>query len=1268
MMKRPEKPAGSRFTDEQWQAVTDEGENILVSASAGSGKTTVLVQRVIEKMKASVNIDELLVVTFTNAAAREMKERIQLAIQKELVNAHSFEQRRHLGRQLPLLGQADISTLHSFCLKVIRRYYYLIDFDPVFRLLTDDTETTLMKEEVWNELREELYGESDTRFHELAQMYSNDKNDDGLTDLIFKLYDFSRAHPEPLKWLSNLTRIYDVPEDQLASSPLFQEFIRPRLIESFETAQELLQTALSIGEGEVELEKTNTLLSNELALVTQLKEAIASNQFDQAYDLIHHFDYVRWYVPNKKTTPEEVKEAGKEMKVFRDHAKDSIVALKEDYFLFTAQEQVTLMSDVRLLIEEMARVGSLFYERYQAYKSARKVLDFNDLEHLTLDILVNKHEDGWEPTEASIHYRQQFKEVMVDEYQDINLLQGTILKWLTKDSHQAGNQFMVGDVKQSIYSFRLADPKLFLEKYEDYASGKGGKRIVLAENFRSRETVLSFVNFIFEQLMDKEVGDLAYDDAAQLINGFKAFPESTDFDTDILIYESNQDDKVSEDDDELEDMNVSFEIDTKTKGELVMVANKIIDMVSSGFLIYDKDNAQMRPIRYKDIVLLTPTKKNNIDIQDVFGQLGIPTAVKDTQNYFRTTEITIMMSLLKAIDNPYQDIPLVAVLRSPIVGLDEVDLTRIRLMNKESSFYEALLAFAEKSDWKDSKNIRLQQRIRLFLDSLETWRKQARRKTLVELIWVIYEETGFLHYVGGMSSGRQRKANLHALYERAAAYEKTSFKGLFQFIRFIEQMQKKDKDLAEPSAVADGEDAVRVMTIHASKGLEFPVVFVMDMTKRFNLSDASGAYVFDEEYGLGSQFTNLETREVKPTLPELVLKHRKKNKLLSESMRVLYVALTRAEQKLFLVGSYKSKDKALEKWELAAGHTDTVLAPDLRLSASSYMDWIGMSLIRHQSMDEVRHLPAIASSIHHYATGFNVHFFEQDQLEETIISRESDVKEEWYEELKKGKWKEEADKEVIKAVSDAVEMMNKPYAYQLATQTTSYQSVSEIKRLFEEPQDGQMIKIDVTNPRQSHRYVEDELSRPSFVSEALKPSPAEVGQATHLVLQALDLKDKPDADRIAKKVDDLVREKVLTEELGSLIDTQKLAQFFDTAFGEFILSHTNHLKREVPFSLLMEASDIFRDMDQVDDTVLIHGIVDGYIELEDGIVLFDYKTDQVERFQDQAAEVMLKKYSGQLNLYKKALESILNKPVREAYIVLLDTTEVVKVNERNADL
>lgn len=1259
MRTLPEKPSNSRFTDQQWQAIYDEGKNILVSASAGSGKTTVLVQRVIEKIKQSVNVNELLVVTYTNAAAREMKERIQTAIQREITNEKDPLKRQHLIRQIPLLGHADISTLHSFCLKVIRRYYYLIDFDPVFRLLTDDTEMALMQEEVWDELREELYGEEDTLFETLAASYSNDRNDEGLTDLVFSLYNFSRANPQPLEWLSDLTKTYQVPDNDLGKSFIFSSFIKPKILDTLETIKELLDEGMTIGEGEEELEKVTDIMQNEHLLADEVGKLLTENKIDETYQLLDAFQFKTWSAPRKKTTPDEVKEAAADMKNFRDQAKSLYQeTIINQYFAFSPSEHVENMSQVKVMVEEMARVATLFYERYQEYKANRKVLDFNDLEHLTLSILVQREGDIEWPSEASLHYRQVFKEVMVDEYQDINLLQETILKWLTKDDSSAGNQFMVGDVKQSIYSFRLADPSLFIDKYERYATGESGERIILAENFRSTNEVLSFTNFIFEQLMNKEVGDLEYDQAAQLVHGYKDFPESPNYEAEILIYETEQEDTDEEQD--LEESS-SFEIDTKVKGELFMTANKILSMIDSGFEIYDKEEDRMRPIQFKDIVLLTPTKMNNIDIQEVFKQLNIPVAVNETQNYFRTTEISIMMSLLKIIDNPQQDIPLVAVLRSPIVGLDEVDLTRIRLMNKESSYYDALRAFVEKEDWEDDRNLRLRKKLADFLVFFEKWRKQARRKQLVELIWMLYEDTGFLHYVSGMSSGIQRKANLHALYERAASYEKTAFKGLFQFIRFIEKMQKKDKDLAEPSAVSDGENAVRVMTIHASKGLEFPVVFVMDMSKKFNLRDSQGATVFDETYGVGAEYRDLETREKKTTLPETALKNRKKAKLLSEQMRVLYVALTRAEQKLVLVGSYKNKEVALKNWELVSGHQPTVLPDDLRLNARSFMDWIGRSVIRHKWLDEERDLPVKNNHIHTYPTSFNVSFYNQGDLEESIMTRQPEETENWYKDLKAGTIELSDDKEVKAAVSEALDLMNKPYTYQTATQTTSYQSVSEIKRLFEEPDDGQMVKIDVTNPRQASRYVETEWSRPRFISETTKPTPAEIGQATHLVLQALDLTTTPTRERIDQLIQLLTSDEVITEEMASLINRDTIERFFETEFGQFILEHVSSMRREVPFSLLMEASEIFNDMEDTHDNILIHGIVDGFIEQEEGIILFDYKTDQVRRFGNRAGEVMLEKYKGQLTLYKRALESILDKPVLHSFIILLDTSETIEV-------
>lgn len=1257
----PPKPADAQFTDHQWQAIFDEGKNILVSASAGSGKTTVLVQRVIEKIKNFTDINELLVVTYTNAAAKEMKQRIQKAIQNEINAETDPKRQQHLIRQLPLLGQADISTLHSFCLKVIKRYYYLIDFDPVFRLLTDDTEISLMKEDIWEDLREELYGEEDTLFEALTTAYSNDRSDDGLTQLIFKLYDFSRSKTNSRAWLSDLSSRYEVQGNDLSKSTIYQSLARPDILDTLETTKELLTDAIQISNGEPELEGTVSIVSEDLVLTESIEFAILENRLEDAYTLLNSdTNFPRWKNPGKKS-PDEVKEAAKEMKSFRDKAKDFVVSIKNKYFMITPSEQIEAMTEVKILVEELARVSGLFFDRYQQHKADRKVLDFNDLEHLTLDILSVNENGQSLPTEASHHYRQQFQEVMVDEYQDINLIQETILKWLTKDPKESGNQFMVGDVKQSIYSFRLADPSLFIEKYERYDVSDDGKRIILAENFRSRSDVLHFTNFIFEQLMDKKVGELTYDDSAKLVNGFTGFPKSNQFNTSILIYETNEEDTEDVDSESIEDVDVTFQMNTKTKGEIYMVAHKILDMISHNYQIYDKKLQADRPIQFKDIVLLTPTKKNNIDIQDIFKQLKIPTAVNDTQNYFQTTEIAIMMSLLKIIDNPKQDIPLAAVLRSPIVGLNEVELARIRIEDKQGSYYDALQAFVKRNDWEDQRNISLQAKLKDFIGYLENWRMQSKRKPLIELIWLIYEDTGFLHYVGGMSSGRQRKANLHALYERAASYEKTSFKGLFQFIRFIEKMQKKDKDLAEPAAVSEGENAVRVMTIHASKGLEFPVVFVMDMSKRFNLNDIKGSTVLDETYGVGSELIDVVDRIKTPTLPETVLKMQKKNRILSEQMRVLYVALTRAEQKLYLVGSYKNKEAALSKWDKVSGHSKVVLPSTLRLDSQHFMDWIGRCLVRHQILDSETGIQSPNTHIRDYDTQFSVDYFTSSELEDHLISYQSDEGEDWFEQLKEGSLKEPEDAEVISAVEDALKLMTNAYPYQMAAQTTSYQSVSEIKRLFEEPDDGQMVKIDVTNPRQSHRYVEDELARPKFVSDVSKPSGAEIGKATHLVLQALPLSEGLSQAIIQEQVQSLVNKKVITEDIGERIPVEKLDQFFQTDFGRYILSQVSKVKREVPFSLLLEARDIFKDMQSVDDHVLIHGIIDGYIEQDDGIILFDYKTDNVQRFGEQAPEEMLKKYKGQLMLYKKALESVLQKPVLETNLILLDIGETIKV-------
>ncbi|WP_034550152.1 helicase-exonuclease AddAB subunit AddA [Carnobacterium funditum] len=1263
MSQLPIKPLNSRFTDGQWQSIYESGHNILVSASAGSGKTTVLVQRVIEKIKAGVNVDDLLIVTYTEAAAREMKERIKTAIQQAITSESNPEQKQHLVRQMSLLTQASISTLHAFCLQVIRRYYFLIDLDPIFRLLTDETEIILLKEAVWEEVRESLYGSETNSFHDLARAYSNDRSDVGLTDLIFSLYEFSRANPDPAYWLDHLYDLYENELESFSKGTLFQKLLKPQMSDILISLNELDITAAEIGDGAEELAKQTEIVASEAAHFAEVFKLIQADAYQDAYQLVQSFEFIRWK-PVKKSVEDSLIEAGSEMKVFRDQAKTRYGEMKEAYFNTPLEKQIDMMSKAIPLVQEMARVTKIFTQAYRERKNERNLLDFNDLEHLTLQILAKNEEQKWTPTEASIHYREKFKEVMIDEYQDINQLQENIMYWLTQDNTKDGNLFMVGDVKQSIYSFRLADPGLFLEKYEQYGERNGGERIILAENFRSRGEILQFTNLIFEQIMDKSVGQMDYNEPAKLIQGFNDFPETNQHATEILIYEKGK--ETTDEDSDEESLDYDMQIEDKTQGELLMVGQKIQQLIQEEFPIYDKKLKCNRPIKYQDIVLLTPTKKNNLVLLEIFNRLSIPLHVNDTQNYFQTTEITIMMSLLKIIDNPYQDIPLAAVLRSPIVGLNENELASIRISQKTGDYYEALNQFYASYPGEDKASAfttALFHKIDLFLTHLKKWREEARREHLVGLIWSIYKDTHFLDYVGGMSSGRQRKANLHALYERAASYEQTSFKGLFQFVRFIEKMQEKDKDLAEPKAIAADEDAVRVMTIHASKGLEFPVVFVLDLTKQFNLQDIRKSYLFNEVYGVGTEYKDQESHIRYPSLPGIALKVERKAKLLSEEMRKLYVALTRAEEKLFLIGSYKDEESAYKEWGIIGGHQPTVLPSDIRLTATSLMKWVGLSLMRH-SDGENDFLSITANNVYvkNHPAKFSIHFYDESMIQEQMIQEDLEIDEKWVEKLDASVSKNKLVIEEQELLDEAVALMDYSYRYERSTHTTSYQSVSEIKRLFEEPADELMVKIDVNQPRNQNRYVEDKLLRPRFMAEMSAPTNAEIGTATHLVMQSINLFAPVTASSITELIMNLADRGMMQSEVAEKIESDKIIHFFESQLGQLLLTYPQQVKREAPFSLLIKADRIFTDLDpDAEDNVLIHGIIDGYLEYENELILFDYKTDQVAHYGPTAGEKMLEKYKGQMNLYRNALELILNKPVTQAYLCLLANNELVSV-------
>ncbi|WP_430606178.1 helicase-exonuclease AddAB, AddA subunit [Enterococcus sp. AZ170] len=1252
----PLRPENEQFTDNQWQAVFDGDENILVSASAGSGKTTVLVRRVIEKLKSGVDIDRLLIVTYTEAAAKEMKERIQVALQKAITNESDQEKKQHFIRQLTLLPTAHISTLHAFCLTVIRRFYYLIEMDPVFRLLTDETEMLLLKEDVWNELREQFYSENEEAFYQLTSNFSNDRSDDGLTRLIFSLYEFARANPDPEEWLTHLADSYRI-SGQLGNSSLFQDYLKPQIMESLLRCVDRYQEMIRLTEGEEKLEKIADLARNEKEFAETFSSLVVDNDLEAAFELSKTVKFERY--PTVRV--EELKEISAQAKNLREQNKKAINDILTNLFTLSPEEMKEILKRSLPVVEEMAKVGQAFIERYSKQKLKKGLVDFNDLEHFTLAILAKKEAGEWLATEASNYYRTKFDEVLVDEYQDINRLQETILYWLRRPSAEEGNLFMVGDVKQSIYSFRLADPTLFIEKYNQYGQNKEGKRIVLAENFRSRKNVLDFTNLIFEQLMDERVGQIAYDQAAQLVHGFDQFSEAENYDTELLIYE-----KKSEQLEQTLQFDQSHVImEDKTEGELYMTALKIRELIDQKFLIYDKSTKENRPLTYKDIVLLTPTKKNNLTILEIFKLAGIPIQVNDAQNYFQATEVQTMVALLQIIDNPYQDIPLAAVLRSPIVGLKENELVTIRLAGKKSSYYEAFLTFNQ-SEVADKEQQKLQDKTVQFAALLDKWREIARRDQLAVLIWAIYQETAYLDYVGGMPAGKQRQANLFALVERAASYEQTSFRGLFQFVRFIEKMQEKDKDLAEPVILSE-EDAVRVMTIHASKGLEFPVVFVLDMTKEFNLGDLNERYIFDDRLGVGIRYLDQIDRMLYETLPFLAIKQAKLKKLLSEEMRKLYVALTRAEQKLYLVGSYNSQEAAFKEWLKVSDVQTKVLPSENRLQGkSSLMNWVGMSLIRHQKMTEFQteFITEKIAGITQHPANFSITFITEKIIQEQFatlqfvdssLSIEKSIK-----------------NDDPKLLAKGIERLNFSYPYELSTQTTNYQSVSEIKRVFEDPDNKEIVKIEVDErnkiqptPMIIHRMSDGELGKPRFIETIRKPSAVEIGTATHYLLQLLDLEKVPTKNSILQLIEELIQTNIIQENVAKQINIDQVLSFYQTTLGKQLLEQSAQVVREQPFSMLLKAEELIKDYPkETQDDLLIHGMIDGYIEQEENCILYDYKTDFVQDSENtQEIKKIIQRYRGQLNLYRKALAQATNKEVTKVFLVLLSAGIIIDMDQ-----
>ncbi|MEC0664980.1 helicase-exonuclease AddAB subunit AddA [Priestia flexa] len=1237
--ERMSKPADSQWTDDQWKAIVSSGQDILVAAAAGSGKTAVLVERIIRKIidpENPVDVDRLLVVTFTNASAAEMRHRIGEALEKELkVNPSSL----HLRRQLHLLNRSSISTLHSFCLEVIRTYYYMINLDPGFRI-ADDTEAELLREEVLDELFEEQYSlEGNQSFFELVDRYTSDRHDLDVQHMVGRLYDFARSNPNPNRWLDMLLRQYSIDEEATIDSLPFMSFLMGEVKKQLSGVQAMLNQAsrLTTMPGGPAPRKVN--IEDDLAQVNRM---LAAGTFAELHEHMQVLSFTRL----KPCKGDEYDVALlDEFGELRKKAKAALEKLQGDLFSRPLSGYMSDFQKMYPVVEVLVSLVRKFGNRYEAEKRAKGLVDFSDLEHYCLQILSHSVDGRVEPSEVAYKYKTQFVEVLVDEYQDTNMVQETIIQLVTHNDGKNGNLFMVGDVKQSIYRFRLAEPFLFLGKYKTFTHDgrKNGMKIDLNKNFRSRSEIIDATNFIFQQLMDEEVGEIAYDNDASLKLG-ASYPSSSEMESELLLI--SKEGGAEEEESDLVEFSEA-ELET-AQLEARAMARKIKQLVQDRFQVYDRKLDVMRNVTYRDFVILLRSMPWAPQIMEEFKQEGIPVYADLSSGYFDATEVMMMMSLLKVIDNPYQDIPLASVLRSPIVGLSDEELALIRAEDKKGTYYEAMKNYV-----RISPEGNLQEKLHHFAIKLSEWRTKARQTSLSTLIWQIYRDTGFYEFVGGLPGGKQRQANLRALYDRARQYEATSFRGLFRFLRFIDRMKERGNDLGTARSLGEQEDVVRLMTIHSSKGLEFPIVFVAGLNRKFNLMDLNKSYILDKELGFGSKYIDPKLRITYPTLLQQVMKQKMKKESIAEEMRVLYVALTRAKEKLILVGTVKDAEAQMKKWSHVLTHDQWELPAYMRVDAKSYLDWIGLALARHRHFEKwiPEEQRAVLQEVYEHSSKWEIQTIQAAELSEQLVEEQLEH-EELLAAVQKGDQVhiESIHKERIE------ERLRWEYGHLEATTHRSKQSVSDLKRQYQasgEEQESQLI----TGFKST---IED---RPAFM-QSHSLTAAERGTAVHTVMQHLPFKGSLTIEAVQELIDSLVTNEILTTEQAESINPSDIAQFTESFIGQQ-LKEAEKVYREMPFSLNVSTEEVYGWNDN--EAILVQGIIDCLYEWNGQLILVDYKTDDIKnRFSNDfnsAEEILKNRYEVQLKLYRKAVETIVKKPIAHSYLYFLDGGHVIEIEE-----
>ena len=1241
---------GVSWTTEQQQVIDLRNRNILVSAAAGSGKTAVLVERIVKIITDKnhpVDIDHLLIVTFTNAAAAEMRERIGNAIEKALDEQPGNE---HLLRQLTLIHNAQITTIDSFCLYVVRNHFHEIDLEPNFRI-GDEGELKLLREDVLGRVLEQNYEEPSEAFSDFVEGYASGRTDAALNEMILQLYEFSRSYPWPEKWLDSFVGIYRIENREELDRAEWLAPLTENICFVLKDCEQLLRQALAVTQQDdgpdmyekavrSDLEKYESL--SKLTSFCELSGALSDIKYDRLASS-------RGF----EGDPDKLEL----VKSLREQAKDVVKKLCRQYFFCSPEMMIGQLERTEPMLEEVVRLTKQFADEFAAAKRRKNLVDFHDVEHFALQILVDEETEKAKKTAEE--FRDTFEEIMIDEYQDSNEVQETLLRSISREERGENNIFMVGDVKQSIYRFRLARPELFMKKYDSYSLEESTtQRIDLHKNFRSREEVLTCTNDIFYKIMARSLGNVEYDAEAALYPG-ASYPVSADFIPEILLADSN--------DELLEDTELT---DKKTL-EAKIVAEEIKHLMKTQ-PVTDKAAGTLRAARYSDIVILLRSLSGWADsLVEVLNGNGIPAHTVSSTGYFSTVEVQTVLSMLRLLDNPRQDIPMAAVLRSPMAGLTDEELAVLRLEDGSVPFHEAVLELAEglyeedgqkeisdseadsEADQKQGRNADGKKE-----DDIETtahrkllkfYKKYRQLRQLVpdtpihELIEIILRETGYGHYVAAMPAGSRRTANLNMLLEKAAAYEKTSYKGLFHFVRYIDELQKYDVDFGEADMVGENEDVVRIMSIHKSKGLEFPIVIVSGMGKNFNKQDTRSKMVLHPELGIGLDYMDGKKRIKSPTIAKKAIAKQIDLENLGEELRVLYVALTRAKEKLILTGTLKDAPEKLEFFRQQANLSkaaDRPLSYLTREGASGYLDWI---------------LPAVLS----YGDKYPVRIVEAAELVLDEVENQLEQNEDLTERIGEIK---AADTQLVGQLK---QRFSQRYPYQVDVLRKNKYSVSELKHraMCERFEAEQEETVPAFLEEPATPTIPLFIQREESVEQETPNRGALRGTAVHRVMECYDFASEKS---VHEQMEAMEKEEKITADMRALVKEQIVADFVSSETGRrmALAQCGGALYREKPFVMgfteeelenygfgvgsntdscenIYEKPDSDQEKEEQkkvrheEDLTLIQGIIDVFWIEKDGIVLLDYKTDRV-----QQAKELIDRYATQLKLYADALERV----------------------------